>query len=282
MAQNDFAKKTNTSMLAMMALLVTLILLLAYTPIGTIYIGPISMNLAGLPVIIGAMILGLRPGITLGAIWGAVQLSKTFIFPSPMLSPLLFSPAHWYDPILFVLLMLVPRMLVPVTAYVVSRIGKSVAGKVLTYGIASALASLTNTVFFLGMLYLMFMDSLAANYGTNTQAIAAMLFGVATTNGLIEAAVSIVCSPIAIALEKSVKGLPVAQRDAAKAAKRKAKEEAKAAKAAGAAVADTAVDAADTAANAVEGAADAVADVAADAEAAAPKTPEDTMEETFE
>ena len=224
MTQNNKKQKMSTGMLAMMALMFALILLLAYTPLGTIFIGPISINLAGLPVIITAILLGLKPGITLGFIWGAVQFSKVFFVPSPMLAPLFFQPARTIDPFLFVLLMLIPRMLVPVVAYACSRI--PLRNAPIRDAIASILGSFTNTVFFLGMLYFMFMDSLAINYGTNTAGIAAMLFGVASTNGVVEAIFAAICSPIIMALRRAVRGLkdPDAERRAKAAAKAKAAE----------------------------------------------------------
>ena len=212
-------RRMSTTELAMMGLLVTLILLLAYTPLGAIYIGPIGITLVCLPVIIGTLLLGLKPGLLLGFIFGAVQFSKTFFFPSPLLAPLLFSPAHVYDPLLYIILMIVPRMLVPVTTYLVAKI--PIKQMSIRYGLASVLGSFTNTVFFLSMLYLMFMPSLCINYGTNAGGIATMLFGIASTNGVLEAIVAVVCVPIVFALRKTVKGLPdpsKKKKDAAKTA----------------------------------------------------------------
>lgn len=116
-----------------------------------------------------------------------------------MTAPLLFSSRHWYGPILYLAVMLLPRMMVPLTVHGMNQLK---IPKAVRYNLASVAGSLTNTIFFLGMLYLFFLPDIARNYAIDPAAVRAMLLGIAASNGLVEAIVSIGCCPVVIALEK--------------------------------------------------------------------------------
>ena len=213
-------KKMDVPTLAMTALTAALVAIFVFTPLGMISIGPLSITLAGLPVIIGAALLGFGPGLCLGFIWGLMMFLSMFIWPDAMLTPLLFSPAHWYDPALFLVLMLVPRMMVSVVAFGLSRLPLK---DPVRYGLASVLGSFTNTVLFLGLLYVLFVSTLVETMGMSATALAAMLFGVATTNGIIEAVSAVVCVPIIMGVKRAVRDLPASKADSRRAAKKAAR-----------------------------------------------------------
>ena len=50
--------RTNTRWLTQLALLVAVLLVMNYTPLGYLQVGPLSMSLLTIPVAIGAMTLG--------------------------------------------------------------------------------------------------------------------------------------------------------------------------------------------------------------------------------
>ena len=50
-------KRTNTRWLTQLALLVAVLLVMNYTPLGYLQVGPLSMSLLTIPVAIGAMTL---------------------------------------------------------------------------------------------------------------------------------------------------------------------------------------------------------------------------------
>ena len=58
--------KTKTKNLTLTAILVAVMLLFGFTPIGYIPLGPVQVTLMCLPVIIGTLVLGLRTGFILG------------------------------------------------------------------------------------------------------------------------------------------------------------------------------------------------------------------------
>jgi uncharacterized membrane protein len=141
--------------------------------------------------------------VILGTAFGAISFVKLLLYPSVLLTPLFLEPLNWFDPVLYLVLLFVPRILVAVIAYYVYKWVRS-KSEVLRLGVASVAASLTNTVFFLGLLFLMFKDTIAVNYDIDVQGVYAMLFGVGLTNGIAEAVVAaILCTPIILAVKKT-------------------------------------------------------------------------------
>ncbi len=188
-----------TRMLTMNALLIALLFLLGLTPIGNISILGINITMMAYPVIVGTLVLGLKSGLLLGFFFGAINFFKTFIMPSALTAPLLFNSLHWYGPILYFIMMMVPRLLVPVVVYLVGKIER--IRPALRYAVAAIAGCLTNTVLFLGMMYLFFCQDIEINYTLSAAGVFALLGGIAATNGVVEACASVVCSPIVLALK---------------------------------------------------------------------------------
>jgi len=181
-------KKTRT--LALTAILIAITLLLGLTPIGVIPLVPgfIEITIMCIPVIVGSLVLGWRSGLALGIIFGI-----TTIFVAMTRSPLgalLLSESI----VKTIVLLLVPRALVPITAYLAYR-ALPVKHDGVKIGMASAVGSLTNTVLFLTMLSGMFQSMVAAEVFTFA----------AFVNGSIETVLAVVvCVPVVRALKKSV------------------------------------------------------------------------------
>ena len=194
--------RSKNQRIAILGLLIGLMLLLGFTPVGNISIGPANITLMGFPVIIGTLFLGIREGLLLGFLFGFFNFLKTFIAPSALTAPLLMQASHWFSPVLYFVLMILPRMLVSVVVWALNHMKLM---KPLRYGIAAVGGSLTNTVGFLGLMWLFFHADIAANYGISPDAVTAMLVGLGISNGLIEAAVSALCSPIVCALDAGFK-----------------------------------------------------------------------------
>ncbi len=185
------------------AILIAVLALLGLTPIGSISFGFISITFMCLPVIVGTIVLGLGSGVMLGTAFGAISFVKLLLYPSVLLTPLFLEPLHWFDPVLYLVLLFVPRILVAVIAYYVYK-WVHPKNEVLRLSVASVAGSLTNTVFFLGLLFVMFKDTIAINYDINIQGVYTMLFGVGLTNGIAEAVVAaILCTPIIMAIKKT-------------------------------------------------------------------------------
>ena len=65
--------RTNVRWLTQLALLAAILLVMNYTPLGYLQLGPLSASLLTVPVAIGAMTMGPLAGAILGGIFGAKQ-----------------------------------------------------------------------------------------------------------------------------------------------------------------------------------------------------------------
>ena len=66
-------KLKNIRYLTRLALLVAVVLVMSYTPLGMVPIGPINASLLTIPVAVGAMTMGPLAGGILGAAFGAAS-----------------------------------------------------------------------------------------------------------------------------------------------------------------------------------------------------------------
>ena len=69
---------SKTLRLTRLALLAAIVLVLAYTPLGYIHIGPLAITPIMIPVTVGAILLGPTEGAILGGIFGLTSFSTCF------------------------------------------------------------------------------------------------------------------------------------------------------------------------------------------------------------
>ena len=81
--------RTNTRWLTQLALLVAVLLVMNYTPLGYLQVGPLSMSLLTIPVAIGAMTLGPVAGALLGGVFGTTSIVSALRTPSVMSAAML-------------------------------------------------------------------------------------------------------------------------------------------------------------------------------------------------
>ena len=80
------------------ALLVAIIFLLTFTPLGYLVIGPIAATTIQMPVIIGAVLMGPVTGLVLGGFFGLSAIVKVLTMPGadPFATlALSYSPLHY-------------------------------------------------------------------------------------------------------------------------------------------------------------------------------------------
>ncbi len=196
---------TNTSdktrKLVTLALLTAITLFLGLTPLGYIRIGPFSITILCIPVLIGVVTEGLGVGLILGGVFGLTSLLQVFM--GDPLGLFLFN----ISPLRTIIMIFIPRLLVPVTAYfthyLLQKSSKNVV-KRSTYVITSIVGSMTNTFFFLGFLYVLFLPEaaqVAEAFGTTAQKLMLFLGGVVISNGIPEAiAAAVIVSLVAMAI----------------------------------------------------------------------------------
>lgn len=185
------------STLPLKALFVALILLLGLTPLGLIPLGFINVTILVLPVVVGTLLMGLKTGLLLGFFFGTVSLMSVLglgMSPPSLLAGTLFAKS----PLLCAVMCYVPRLLVPVCAFLA---GRAFRGRVWGMALAAALASLSNTVLYLGLMAAFYRAT-----GLDAAKIVRLLLGTGLIAGSMEAlTAALLCPPIVKALKKIAK-----------------------------------------------------------------------------
>jgi len=203
--------KTRTKNLTLTAILVAVMLLFGFTPVGYIPIGPVQVTLMCLPVIIGTLVLGLRTGFVLGIVFAVTSLAQLLMGTSVLFNLLVPSLKFGWDLAAILLMIFVPRLLIGPLTYVTKKAFGPEREK-LGAAIASVVGSLTNTVLFLGMLYaffggqigsLLLGGQISASIAAFNTGAWAFILSIGLLNGLPEAAAAVlVCVPVVGALKK--------------------------------------------------------------------------------
>lgn len=177
--------------LAVTGILCGVMLFLALTDVAVISIGPANMSFCCVPIVIGTLVCGLDTGMVLAAIFGLSSVWKAFSAPSALVMPLM-----GVSPIYVIVMSLGARLLIPVIIWLIDK-AMNRTPKTSAF-ISSAAGSLTNTVFYLGLMLLFYVIS-----GLDSSAVLGIIAGVGALNGSLEAlACIIVCPPVVFAVKK--------------------------------------------------------------------------------
>ncbi len=197
-------KNINTVYMVEMALLIAIILLMAFTPIGYIRTLGLEITLIVVPVAVGAVTLGPAAGAVLGAVFGITSYIQCFGM-SPFGAVLLsINPVYTFIVCVF------SRVLMGwLTGWLYQVFLKSSLLKKASVALANLCCPLMNTLFFMGTLTLFFyqtdyIQGIAQGMDAGNPLIFILLF--VGVNGLVEAvACFVVGSAISQALKKAVK-----------------------------------------------------------------------------
>lgn len=146
-------KRTNVRWLTQLALLVAILLVMNYTPLGYLQIGPLSASLLTVPVAIGAMTMGPTAGAILGAVFGATSFIHA-VEGKSALSAALFSAS----PVGTFVVCVVSRVLMGLCTALLFQALCKVLPKFPKFCCFAGglIAPVLNTVFFMGSLVLIF------------------------------------------------------------------------------------------------------------------------------
>lgn len=188
-------EKVTTAYLVKISLLAAVVVLMAFTPLGYLRVGALSITFLVVPVTVGAIVLGPFGGMILGAIFGITSFVQCFGLDP--FGTTLFS----INPIFTFLLCIPTRMLMGLLAGIVFK-AMAASGKkgvrVASVFVTSALGPLFNTVFFMTTLCLCFYNTeyvqgFVTTLGAANPFIFVLLF--VGLNGVVEIIVNfIVCS----------------------------------------------------------------------------------------
>lgn len=197
-------KKMNTMYMVEMALLIAIILIMAFTPIGYIRTFGLEITLIVVPVAVGAVTLGPTAGAVLGAVFGITSFIQCFGM-SPFGAVLLS-----INPIYTFIVCVLSRILMGgLTGLLYKIFQKSNPLKKISVMLANLCCPILNTLFFMGTLTLFFywteyIQGIAQSMGAGNPFIFVILF--VGVNGVVEAVACFVAgSAISQALKKVVK-----------------------------------------------------------------------------
>ncbi len=181
------SKKTKN--LALFAFFLAVELILLFTPLGFLRIGPLSATLMHIPVIIAAITMGWKYGCALGLVFGLCSVWSATFTPGP--TSFCFSPfitvGSFSGNFSSLIIAIVPRILIAVSAYgVYTLCEKKKISSGIGIPLAAAAGSITNTALVLGLIYLFFGPSYASAVNIAYETLLGVLLGVVATNGISE------------------------------------------------------------------------------------------------
>lgn len=186
-------RKLGTRQLTVVGMLSSISIILGITGYGFIPVGPVKATIMHLPVIIGAIIEGPIVGALIGLMFGLFSLINNLVNPTAA------SFVFW-NPIVSV----IPRVLIGIVSYYIyASTMKMFKNNKLSAGLGAFFGSLTNTVLVLSLMYLLYADKLFEIYKVSSvKQVGTALLAVASTNGVIEAIISVVITmPIVLAIK---------------------------------------------------------------------------------
>ena len=146
------SKRVDTRRMVLLAMLSGILLVMSFTPLGYLNVGPLAISLNMIPVAIGAVALGPGGGAFLGAVFGATScLQCVGIGGTSYMGVILFE----ISPILTILQRFVTRVLAGWLTGVVYRALHKLHVQYASH-VAGFCAALFNTAFFMGALVLLF------------------------------------------------------------------------------------------------------------------------------
>lgn len=194
-SQASTRKKVNVRRMTIISLLSAISIMLSMIPLGYIQIGPVAITTMCIPVMIGGIIEGPMVGMIVGFIFGLTSMFRGMAGMAGPTSPIFINP----------LVSVLPRIFIGLVAYYSFKLAMKIIKNTYVSGlIAGGMASITNTVGVLGMIYVLYAAEYAKALGQSAGTAKALLMGIATTNGIAEAlGGALVVSAVVVVLKKS-------------------------------------------------------------------------------
>ncbi|WP_400245043.1 ECF transporter S component [Niallia sp. JL1B1071] len=182
-------KRNKTTRLVLLGLLTAIIIIQTFVPLlGYIPIGPLSLTIIQVTVIIAAIVLGTLDGAIIGGVWGLITFIRAFIYPTSILAPIIFT-----NPLISVF----PRIMIGVVAGLLFyKVLKGRMNETLAMSISGVVGSLTNTILVMGFVYLFVREPYANAIGVNVEDLLPAILAIVGTNGIPEAIFSGIITPI--------------------------------------------------------------------------------------
>lgn len=146
-------KKFNTSQLVLLGLMTAILLLMAYTPLGYLNIGPLAITLNVIPVAIAAITLGPAGGAITGAIFGLTSFLQCIgVGGTSAMGAILFD----INPFLAFIQRFIPRVLDGLFLGYIFRGVRKVSNTYVACTVTGFCSAFLNTAMFMTLLVVLF------------------------------------------------------------------------------------------------------------------------------
>ncbi len=199
MSKNKMSKLVKFVQLAVLA---AIVVVMSFTPLGYLKIGPLSIALVIIPVVTGAIVLGPGAGAFMGLVFGATSFAQCFGMDAFGTTLMSINP-------FFTFLMCIPTRVL--AGFLCGLIFKGVSGALsgkksaeISYPVAAVTGPVFNTLFFMSSLVLLFgktdfiQNMMAESGAGNLLMFFVIMIGV---NGVVEI---LSCLVVASALSKAL------------------------------------------------------------------------------
>jgi len=165
----------NTVKMVQLAVLVAIIAVMSFTPLGFLPIGPVTITLMIVPVAVAAIVVGPAGGAIAGGVWGFCAFLRVIFGLSPFFALFLN-----INPVFLFILMLIPRILAGWIPGLVYRALLRFKNKTVAAMVASIATPICNTILFVGTWILLFgrTDLFVATYGEAVWAAVITIIGI--------------------------------------------------------------------------------------------------------
>ena len=178
------------------ALFIALILVMQLTGVGIIRMGVINITFYCTVVAVGTLLLGLPSGLVQGFAFGTISFIMALTGPSGLVAPILAN--SWL--LVFVMCYL-PRILVPLAVHGVYKLTMKLSGKdKLGLILGGAAGSVTNSVFYLGLMMLCYIPMLSEHPG-----VPATIAGILQTASVPECIAAGIITPVLVLALRKIK-----------------------------------------------------------------------------
>lgn len=182
-----------------LTLLAAILVMLSFTPLGFVPVGPVKATTVHIPVIIGAVMLGEKAGAILGGLFGLISMIRATFFPTVVAfaySPFIPIPGSDRGSWKALLVAFVPRILIGLTAALLCRLLKSRGIKnAVTFAVCGVAGSVVNTVLGMGLIYVLFGSAYAQAIQVAPELLLGAILTVVLTNGVAEAILAAIVTP---------------------------------------------------------------------------------------
>ncbi len=139
-------KKFTTTQLTMLGLMAAVLLLMAYTPLGYLNIGPLAISFNVIPVAISAVVLGPTGGAIAGAIFGLTSFGQCIgLGGTSAMGAMLFS----INPVLTFIQRFVPRLLDGICLGYIYKAMRKKTNVYVSCAVTGFFSAFLNTLFFM-------------------------------------------------------------------------------------------------------------------------------------